>query len=300
MGKTPDDSGFKFEWERKVAQCRLGAAPKSVAAWLSSHANTHGRGAHPGVRRLAYETELGESTVRRSLERLRELGLIVRVLRGSVAEKRNYADKYDLVIPNDLESKVEVRKEPAQQRGGHGRGGKANHVRWHEQRGQFDADCIHCAKAQESLAKTSGGFPEPFAKPSPPIRPPLGRISDQCSDGSDHRSVEEHQQAFTTKHVSHHSDRPRSGPRASSRARDLPLFAEFFEAQWNERVQPGEKLSKEDVSWLEHEIAYDYVIECIGGEDFYPGEEAAIFGRLANGDNPKAIVNMILSQREAA
>lgn len=276
-----------------MPSARLGAATKSVATWLSHHANDDGTNSHPGVRLLAFETELGESTVRRCLEQLRELGLVVRTLRGSVAEKRNYADVYKLVIPDDLEARVCVQEEPSQRRSGHGRGGKANHVRWHEQRGKTDPDCIHCAEGAGSALPGGSEVPTP-------IRPPLGRISDQRPDGSDHRSVEEHHQAFTTKHDSHHSAHPRAGSRTSSRARDLPPFADFFEAQWNERVRPGEELTEEDVAWLEHEIGYDYVIQCIGGEDFYPGEETAIFGRLSNGDNPKAIVNMILSQREAA
>lgn len=309
MGKTPQDRGFKFEWERTVAKCRLGAATKSVAAWLSHHANTFGRGAHPGVRLLAFETEQGESTVRRSLELLRDLGLIVRVVHGSRAGKRHFADEYMLAIPDDLEARVRVQEAPAPQRGGHGRGGKANHVRWHERRGIADPTCVHCAEQQgtpregsmegfgegssRDLAGVPGSLGEPRRKGAASIRPPLGRISDQRSDGSDHRSVEEYQQAFPNKDLPHHSAPGGAGARASSRAAD-DTYKTFVSEQLAARIQPGEDLTDEDDEELLAEIDYDYVVHIVGELDAV--EESTALGMLRN-LHPCAVVNEIRRMR---
>jgi hypothetical protein len=308
MSKTSDERGFKFEWERKVAKCRLGAATKAVAAWLSHHANTYGVGARPGVRVLAFETELGESTVRRSLEYLRDLGLIVRVVHGSRAEKRHYADVYRLAIPDDLDTRVRVEDRPSLQQGGQGRGGMANHVRWHVKRGEVSPTCVHCAETQAASADASAGSErspsgvqaEPDtegAAGSGPIRPPLGRISDHRSDGSDHRSVEEYQQAFTNKDLTQHSALHRAGPRASSRAAHDEGYRAFVARERAARTYPGEVLTEEDESDLREEIDYDYVEHVLGDLDGL--EESTARGMLRN-LHPSAVVREIRKMRGEA
>ncbi|GAA3957234.1 hypothetical protein GCM10023085_44700 [Actinomadura viridis] len=263
MGKAPEDRGFKFEWERKVAECRLGAATKSVAAWLSHHANSNGTNAHPGLRRLVHETELSERTVRRCLEQLREIGLIVRTLKGSTAAKRNFADAYDLAIPADLEARVRLESKPDSRRTGRGRGGMANHVRWHDQRGKFEPSCIHCAEAQEQFGPPRGA-PRDGATP---LRPPAKRTPTTGQTDPDHRSVEQYHQASTTKPSQHHAARPSAGARASSRA--ASSFA-----------------------------AYDFINESVGGLD--PVEASTTDAMLADGAEPKAVINRIRKMREAA
>jgi hypothetical protein len=302
--KTLGEAGFKFEWLRVVAQCRLGSATKSVASWLANHANSAGFNGRPGMRVLAFETELSERTVRRCLEQLRDLGLLVRTVKGSTAAKRKWADEYVLAIPDDLHTRVQVEDGPRERQSGEGKGGMANHVRWHERKDKMDPSCVHCAEAHGGVSEGSEGMREPFTEPSAvppsPIRPVANRTPTTGQTDADHWSLETYQQGSTNKDVFQNAASSDTGPRASSRARDLPSFAGFFETQWKERVAPGEELTEEDVTELEYDIGYDYVISCIGGDDFYPGEEALIFGRLSNGDSPKAIVNNILKVRDEA
>lgn len=274
MGKDQGETGFKFEWERKVADCRLGAATKSVAMWLSHHANHTGTNSHPGIQRLAHETELSERTVRRCLEQLRDIGLIVRTMKGSTAAKRNFADSYDLVIPADLDTHVRVAPKPAREQTGYGRGGVANHVRWHDQRGRFDPSCVHCSEA-------------------PAIRPVDKRTPTTGQTDRDHRSVEHPQQAFSNKPLSQQSAHPSAGPRASSRAAD-EHYKIFVARERAARIQPGEKLTSEDEEDLAEEIDYDYVEHIVG--DLHGVEESTARGMLHN-LHPSAVVREIRRMR---
>lgn len=305
MGKSQGETGFKFEWERAVADCRLGSATKSVAMWLSHHANHKGTNAHPGVQRLVHETELSERTVRRCLEQLREIGLIVRTMKGSTASKRKLADRYDLVIPDDLHTHVRVESKPVKQQTGHGRGGMANHARWHKQRGKFDPACIHCAEEQ-AAAVASGAHLSSVQTPpgsrteGPPdsgrLRPPATRTPTTGQTERDHRSVEQYQQAFTNKDLSQQSAHPSAGPRASSRAADEGYRA-FVARERAARTYPGEVLTEEDEIDLREEIDYDYVEHVLG--DLDGPEESTARGMLRN-FHPSAVVNEIRKMRGEA
>jgi hypothetical protein len=302
--RDPDETKrFKFDWQRKVLACRLGSATTAVALAISVPTDKRGGNAHPGVRLLAHQTELGESTVRRCLEHLRELGLLKRTMQGSRAEHRNFADVYELAIPDDLGDRVDVVEKPAEMTRAPNRGGKANHVRWHEKRSVTDPKCSYCAETpgvlaspRESLARVTGGIPEEFAKPSPDIRPALGRIPTSARTEGDHRSVEEHQQSCTNTTVNHHAASPVAGPRASSRAPDDRYKTFVAEELWT-RVQPGEKLTAEDEEELFSAIDYDYVIHVVGELDAV--EESTVLGML-NNIHPCAVVNKILDERSKA
>lgn len=306
MGKSQGETGFKFEWERAVADCRLGSATKSVAMWLSHHANHKGTNSHPGIQRLVHETELSERTVRRCLEQLREIGLIVRTLKGSTAAKRKFADRYDLVIPDDLHTHVRVERKPAKEQTGHGRGGAANHVRWHEQRGKFVPTCIHCAEAQAAAVATGdhlvsvrspGGSRSEVLSESGAIRPPAKRMMTTGQTDRDHRSVEQYQQAFTNKDLSQQSAHPSAGPRASSRAAQDEHYHAFVARERTARIPHGTRLTEEDEDELLEEIDYDYVEHIVGDLDAL--EESTARGMLRN-FHPSAVVREIRRMRGEA
>ncbi|TDD54549.1 hypothetical protein E1286_04990 [Nonomuraea terrae] len=97
-----------FEWRRIVRRCRLGATTKHVASVLADYASPDGSDVRPGNDRLVAVTELGEKTVRRALDKLRTVGLILRVFEGSKQGRRALADEYRLTVPDDLSDRVEM------------------------------------------------------------------------------------------------------------------------------------------------------------------------------------------------
>lgn len=97
-----------FEWRRIVRRCRLGATTKHVASVLADYANPDGTRVRPGNERLVAVTELGEKTVRRGLDKLRSVGLILRVFEGSKQGRRGLADEYRLTVPDNLSERVEM------------------------------------------------------------------------------------------------------------------------------------------------------------------------------------------------
>lgn len=97
-----------FTWRRIIRRCRLGASTKLVASVLADYANPDGTRIRPGNDRLVAVTELSDRTVRKALERLRELGLIDRVFEGSKMGRRGLADEYRLTIPDDLMDRVQM------------------------------------------------------------------------------------------------------------------------------------------------------------------------------------------------
>jgi DNA-binding transcriptional ArsR family regulator len=97
-----------FTWRRVMRRARLGSSVKLVACILADYANPDGTSVRPGNLRLTATTELGDKTVRRALEKLRELGLIERVFEGSKMGRRGLADEYRLTIPDDLMGRVRM------------------------------------------------------------------------------------------------------------------------------------------------------------------------------------------------
>lgn len=95
--KTSDGRVDRFAWERVVRDARLGTTDTAVALTLATFARRGGAGIFPGERRLYEGIGVSRSTVARSLARLREAGLIVKV-RESAAYS-NHADEYRLSLP---------------------------------------------------------------------------------------------------------------------------------------------------------------------------------------------------------
>ena len=101
----------RFEWEKIVRRCqfrhlRRAAARdlKVVALVLATFGDGHGEDVRPGVPRLARVCLMGESTVRRYVDALLELGLLERVANGGGrgVNGRPTAARYRLTTPSDL------------------------------------------------------------------------------------------------------------------------------------------------------------------------------------------------------
>jgi DNA-binding MarR family transcriptional regulator len=96
----------RFEWERIVRRCRISAQTKLVAFVMAQYGNQQGERIWPGVPKLAAVTGMGESTVRRHLERLVEYGLVERLTNGGGPNR--LAASYRLTIPSDLGEHFEL------------------------------------------------------------------------------------------------------------------------------------------------------------------------------------------------
>lgn len=105
----------RYDWTRIIRRARFGSRNRlrEIALLLASYGNTDGTRCFAGVRRLAAVAECDEKTVKRSLEKLRSLGLITLVESGSQqgrpkkGEKpRN--DKYILTVPPDIEQRIQM------------------------------------------------------------------------------------------------------------------------------------------------------------------------------------------------
>lgn len=97
-----------FTWRRVVRRCLLGSSTKLVAAVLADYASPDGTRIHPGTDRLTRVTELSDRSVRTALAKLREAGLVERLVEGSKNGRRGLADEYRLTIPDDLVERVQM------------------------------------------------------------------------------------------------------------------------------------------------------------------------------------------------
>lgn len=93
---------LRFEWEGLIRRVMIPPTVKHVALTLSTYGDTDGTHIYPSVALLARTTCLGERTVRRSLDELRELGLIERVRRGSNFGRQAMSDAYELRMPSNI------------------------------------------------------------------------------------------------------------------------------------------------------------------------------------------------------
>jgi hypothetical protein len=109
-----DEPPLRYEWERIVKASTLTAPVKHTALTVATYTDGDGTGAYPGTERLVRDTSLSDKTVRRALETLRDVGLLVRTVVGSSQGRRGVADEYCLAIPVDLIERLEVR--PPQRR----------------------------------------------------------------------------------------------------------------------------------------------------------------------------------------
>lgn len=99
----------RFDWERILRRCRIPLATKAVGFVLAQYGDVHGRHIRPGTDRLAAICDMGERTVRRHLQALRDLGLIVRVRGGGgCGGVRQQAAEWRLSVPADLLARVDM------------------------------------------------------------------------------------------------------------------------------------------------------------------------------------------------
>lgn len=105
---SPNDAGTdpvlkpigRFEWERIIRRLTIPSQQKYLALVLATYADPDGSRVRPGVKRLARVMSLTERTVVRSLNPLRELGLLERTKKGNrYAEE---SDEYRLTVPLNL------------------------------------------------------------------------------------------------------------------------------------------------------------------------------------------------------
>jgi DNA-binding transcriptional ArsR family regulator len=87
-----------------VRRCRIGRDLKAVAYSLAQYGDKHGQNIRPGVPRLAAVCEMGESTLRRRLKQLREMGLVEVLSHGG--GPNGDAARYRLTVPTDLLERV--------------------------------------------------------------------------------------------------------------------------------------------------------------------------------------------------
>lgn len=100
---------MRFEWERILRRCRIPLATKAVGFVLAQYGDVHGRHIRPGTDRLAAICEMSERTVRRHLQALRDLGLVLRVRNGGGRGERGAdAAEWRLTVPADLLDRVKV------------------------------------------------------------------------------------------------------------------------------------------------------------------------------------------------
>lgn len=108
MSSSAPGRPFRYEWDGVLRRLKLSPTVKLVAAYVSQYADTAGRHARPGVERLALETGYGSATIKRSLAKLRELGLLELVRSGSSQGRRGKANEYKLAVPADLLERVDL------------------------------------------------------------------------------------------------------------------------------------------------------------------------------------------------
>ena len=108
-----EDLSPRYDWIRIMRRARFGSRSKTreIGLILASYGNTDGTRCYAGLRRLAAASECDEKTVRRSLDKLRSLGLITLVESGSHngrprKDKQPRNDKYILTVPPDIEDRI--------------------------------------------------------------------------------------------------------------------------------------------------------------------------------------------------
>ena len=99
----------RFEWERIVRRIRMPQGTKLLACILAQYGDAQGRHIRPGTDRLAAVTDMGERTVRRHLQALRDLGLVARVRGGGGrGGQGQVAAEWRLTVPTDLLERVDM------------------------------------------------------------------------------------------------------------------------------------------------------------------------------------------------
>jgi Helix-turn-helix domain len=102
------EAAKRFEWERIIRRALMDPSTKLVALVLAGYANKDGSSVRPGRKRLSAVTGMSVRTVDRCLDKLRTLGLLDRVSKGSNTGIEFMADVYRLTIPADLLDVVDL------------------------------------------------------------------------------------------------------------------------------------------------------------------------------------------------
>lgn len=102
MSKNTPPTGIAplFTWRSAVCQSDLTATQRHVALTLSLYMNERGGSAFPGAKRLADDTSLHVSTIRRSLKELADLGWLELRQQGGVKGERKRANEYVATRPD--------------------------------------------------------------------------------------------------------------------------------------------------------------------------------------------------------
>lgn len=90
----------RFEWERIIRRLDIPPQQKYLALMLSTYADADGTRVRPGTKRLARVMGSTERTVIRSLNPLREWGLLQRTKKGN--RHSGQVDEYRLTVPATL------------------------------------------------------------------------------------------------------------------------------------------------------------------------------------------------------
>jgi hypothetical protein len=89
-----------FEYQRWIRALDIPAQHKYMALMVSTYADPDGSNVFPGVEELALVTRKSAATVKRSLEFLRDAGLLEKVKHGNRWAK--HADEYRLSVPSNV------------------------------------------------------------------------------------------------------------------------------------------------------------------------------------------------------
>lgn len=96
----------RFEWERLIRRLDLSFSTASLGLFLATYAEDDGSRIFPGNERLAKVAGVGLATVKRHMNKLRDMGLIVRVKHGN--RHAGQADEYQLTVPVELLERVSL------------------------------------------------------------------------------------------------------------------------------------------------------------------------------------------------
>lgn len=147
--------GPLYDWTSAIADSDLAATSRHVALTFALHLNRRDRSAYPGAAKLAEETGLHLSTVKRALADLEARGWLVCEQRGgSIKGGKRLATVWACAIPEDPTGRTEDPVHPAT--GGPGR-----------------ADRYSCARGP--VAQDDPNYPENYPRTPPgddDLRPP--------------------------------------------------------------------------------------------------------------------------------
>ena len=299
----------RYDWIRTIRRTRFGprSRTKEIALLVASYGNTDGTRCFAGVRRLAAVAECDEKTVKRSLEKLRSLGLITLVESGSHHGRPRKGDKarndkYILTVPPDIADRIamlppdeldpdremelqrERRVETARRR-------EMRRIEREAAKGSSKGSVEGSANSRETPADpvADPGYQGTVAAYQGTVRPVSGDSSTgirghlrsgipamTCEDDPDQTIGPRHRRP------GHMDDHPASVKRASAGA----LAARDGERQ--DMSQDKRTDLDADFQMIAHEV----------GDDLTDGEASKVRGLLGRGVPPQQIINVVRLTRD--